>query len=270
MTYKEKFVAVIKNRGKILREDGDTVRLPFGSEYELFMKNLHSRKAVVKVSVDGKDVLDGNEIVMNPNQSMSLKGFMKGMRVKNRFRFIKKTKEIADYRGDRIDDGIVRVEFRYEKKQEENPWKSLVRPKGPFRDDDWPGGVKTYFSQPNWTYTDDSTSGGTFDSNVTYTNCAANFSSSTLSSKRSKSSTPKSEEGITVNGSPTNQQFYYANVGELEPSSEVIVLRLVGRTSRGRKASRPLTTKTKITCPTCGRRWKSTMKYCGNCSTYIG
>jgi len=267
MTYKEKFVAVIKNRGKILRDNNGTVRVPFGSEYTIYMKNLNSRKAVVDVSVDGKDVLDGNQIVLDAGHTLDLKGFMKGMRVKNKFRFINKTKEIANYRGDRIDDGIVRVRFRFEKRQDSPVWNSIT-PRPPFD-----GSPRYYFNQPDWSYTDDSTSGGSSSNEVLYTASMSNFSSSTLSSRSKamkRSSTPKSDEGITVNGAPTNQQFYNAHVGELETSSEVIVLRLKGRTSRGKKVVRPVTTKTKITCPTCGRRWKSTMKYCGNCSTYLG
>ena len=36
------------------------------------------------------------------------KGFMEGMVARNKFRFIEKTKQISDYRGDRVDDGIIR------------------------------------------------------------------------------------------------------------------------------------------------------------------
>jgi hypothetical protein len=260
MTYKEKFVAVVKSKGKILREDGNTVRVPFGSEYSIYMKNLNSRKAVVDVSVDGKDALDGNQIVLDAGQSLNLKGWMKGMKARNKFRFIKKTKQIQRHRGDRIDDGVVRVEFRFEKKIEEDPWRYYSPPIKP-----WGGsGVKTYFN-------DNSSGGWSNNTQVTYSASFSN-SSSTLSSRSKsvkRSSAPKSDEGITVKGSLTNQQFHYANVGELEPSSEVIILRLVGRTSRGKKVKRPITTKTKITCPTCGRRWRSSMKFCGNCSSYM-
>ena len=40
MTYQEKLVAVVKCRGKILREHGEFVTIPFGEEYTILLKNL--------------------------------------------------------------------------------------------------------------------------------------------------------------------------------------------------------------------------------------
>jgi hypothetical protein len=253
MTYKEKFVAVVKCGGRILREDRDVVRIPFGSEYEIYMKNLHTRKAVVDISVDGQDALDGNQMVLRPDETTTLKGFIKDSRVRNRFRFIKKTKEISDYRGDRIDDGIIRIRFRFEKDV------PVVMPTITRTED---RGPRFSFGDCDWTYNDSGSTGG-WSNNTTIYSC------STSRSLSSKSFVPKSDEGITVKGSETRQDFYYTDVGPLESRSEVIILRLVGMSSRGKRIRKPLTTKTKITCPTCGRRWKSTMKYCGNCSTYM-
>lgn len=114
MVHKENFVVAIKNNGKILREVfSNTVYLPFGSEYSVLLKNLNSVSAVVDVDIDGISV--GKGIIVRPNTSTELEGFLEGYSVKNRFKFIQKTKEISDYRGDRVDDGIVRVEYRFEK-----------------------------------------------------------------------------------------------------------------------------------------------------------
>lgn len=265
MTYKEKFVAVIKSNGKILRESGNEVRIPFGSEYEIYMKNLNTKKAVVEVSVDGQDVLDGNSLVLRPNETTTLRGFMKDTAVKNRFRFIEKTKEISDYRGDRIDDGIVSVRFQFE---QDAPF--IAPPPKPWPDwdeYDWTEVERKFRRKSKGIshqfLSDSSTTGPTFSNftyNTTYT-CSTPVSSN--------SSMPKTEEGITVKGSETHQQFYRTSVGALEPVSEVIILRLVGTTSKGKRIRKPVTTKTKVRCPTCGRRWKSSMKYCGNCSTYL-
>jgi hypothetical protein len=57
MVYKERFVAVIKHGGCILRDNGGIVTLPFGSEYTIFLRNLESRKVQVGVSIDGKDTM---------------------------------------------------------------------------------------------------------------------------------------------------------------------------------------------------------------------
>ena len=107
MTYNQKLVAVVKVNGKVLRDTDDVIRLPFGSEYEIYLKNLNSQRAVVNISIDGQDVLDGNRLVIDPNTEYALEGFMKDRKVRNKFKFINKTKEIADYRGDNVDDGII-------------------------------------------------------------------------------------------------------------------------------------------------------------------
>ena len=271
MTYKEKFVTVIKCRGKIMREYGSTVRIPFGSEYSIYMKNLHTRRAVVDVSVDGDDTLDGKQVVLDAGSTLNLKGFMKGTRVRKKFRFINKTKEISRYRGDRIDDGIVRVEFRFEKKHIiywEPPTPITPKTYSPdWEGTNWPSAFRGHrINDPNSTGGDCS-----YMKNYEYSATAhKGHDTQVMCSFTDGSIISKSEEGITVKGSETNQQFAYTTVGALEPTSEVIVIKLVGKNKYGRGIRKPITTKTKITCPTCGRRWRSSMKYCGNCSTYIG
>ena len=44
MVYNEKLVASVKCNGKVLREDKDTVYLPFGSEYSILLKNMNITK----------------------------------------------------------------------------------------------------------------------------------------------------------------------------------------------------------------------------------
>ncbi len=117
MMYNSGLVAVIKSNGKILREDKDICFLPFNSEYSLLIKNLETRTALIKISIDGQDVLDGTSLVLLPNTQINLEGFLKGNQATNKFKFINKTKEISDYRGDRIDDGIIRIEYWFEKYQ---------------------------------------------------------------------------------------------------------------------------------------------------------
>lgn len=116
MVYQQKLVAVIKYNGKILREkDNSLVYLPFNSEYEILIKNLESRDCVVNISIDGTDVLDKQQLIVKANSSCSLEGFLKNNKVTNRFKFIQKTSKIQDYRGDRIDDGLIRIEYRFVK-----------------------------------------------------------------------------------------------------------------------------------------------------------
>jgi hypothetical protein len=106
--YKSNFIVAIKHKGKILRENGDEVYLPFGSQYSILLKNKSSRRSLVSIEVDGENVLAGKSLIISGNTSQEIKGFMRDMSVTNRFKFIHKTKEISDYRGDKIEDGIYR------------------------------------------------------------------------------------------------------------------------------------------------------------------
>ena len=235
MMYSDKFVAVIKHNGKICREHGGVVYLPFGSEYEIGLKNLHTTSAVVSVTIDGEDVLDNNRLVVRPNTSTTLEGFMKGTAVRNRFRFIKKTKRIEQYRGNRIDDGIVRVEFRFEKEVIDQP---LVKK------------CLHYHYHYNTYYDGTGLSSPTpFTTDVT---CC----------------TRDTDDGITVRGSETCVDYIYADVGPLEAARHSIVLMLRGKTHR-KVVKKPLMVKSKLKCGICGKVNKSTHKYCGECGAYL-
>ena len=59
MMYNNKLAVAIKSAGKVLREfNKDEVYVPFGNEYSIFVKNMNSVRALVKVSIDGVDVGD--------------------------------------------------------------------------------------------------------------------------------------------------------------------------------------------------------------------
>ncbi len=255
MMYKSNFVAVIKRKGSILRENSEgVVRLPFGSEYTILLKNKDSRRAVVDVEIDDRDAATG--IIIPANTSLELKGFLEGLKVKNRFRFIQKTKEIQEYRGDRLGDGLVRVEYRFEKEQEQ-PWITVYPPYQPPHQP-----IKPIWPGPTWTYHGSETIGnfkGGGDTCAYYT-----CNQMTLSN-----TAPAPDEGITVKGSKTHQGFVYGSVFELESKSSVIILHLRGGTVKRRKVKRAITVKTRLTCSTCGRKSKSSQKFCGNCGTYL-
>ena len=250
MVYKENFVVAIKSNGKILREINNIVTLPFGSEYSILLKNLNSVSAVVKIDVDGERVTKGGDIIVKPNSSTELTGILKGSTVKNRFKFIQKTKEISDYRGDRVDDGIIRVEYQFEKKQLE-----------PY--------TYWYYQYPVRRYGD----------NI---NCYSNLSdepvamfasggtSTTSSSQNSTSFEPSdNQDGITVEGSDTEQNFQFGWVDELETNSYVINIVLKGTDSRDKEVEKPIFVRTKYTCKTCGKVSESSAKFCNRCGTRL-
>jgi hypothetical protein len=106
--FKNNFVVAVKSENKILREDGDTVFLPFNSHYTLLLKNLDSRRSLVKVYIDDEDVLNGNRIIINSKSEIEL------AKADYNFKFIERTDKIGQHCGIKVEDGIIRVEINYE------------------------------------------------------------------------------------------------------------------------------------------------------------
>lgn len=288
--YKENFVVAIKTKnGKILRELDESVTLPFGEEYSIILKNLNSRKAVVNISIDGQDVLDNDQLLIKPNSETELKGFLTGNIVKNRFKFIKKTKEISDYRGDRVDDSLIRVEYRFEKKcvteRVDIEYHNHEIPYHPHDISYYDHSRKLLRRAPHIGTRIVDRSGTDNSNSRDYSNISCYNFSSDLAPTASKTNLgkvtctsssdlgicdiPKPEEGITVKGSKTTQHFTEAYVGELEESSSVIVLKLKGYTTKQEYVVVPITVKTKLTCETCGKKSKSSAKFCARCGTSL-
>ena len=190
---------------------------------------------------------------------MELDGFMKGMSAKNRFRFIKKTKQISDYRGDKADDGLIRVEFAYEKV---NNWFHC----GPIKYT-----LNTYNSGN--VFSDAAVYG-----NGSFTSCSNDGLDRLKGSSRkidlqnngcgAAAIPPETDEGITVKGEEIDQGFVYGHIGELE-RSQVMVIHLCGEKTNGTVVSKPVTVKTRLRCKTCGVLSRSYAKFCSNCGTFL-
>ena len=115
--YSNKLVASLKANGKILREFKEMVYVPFGSEYSLLLKNLNTVRAVVNVFIDGEDQCPGG-LVLNAGQEIDLERSIKNNNLNegNRFKFIERTGAVeAGPRGIKLEDGIIRIEFQFEK-----------------------------------------------------------------------------------------------------------------------------------------------------------
>jgi len=251
MVYNQKFVVVIKCNGKILREvnsDNDVI-LPFGSEYSILLKNLDNRRAVAEVSIDGVDVLDGRRLVIDANESTELKGVMINNAVKNAFKFIQKTKKIQEHRGDKIDDGFIRIKFGFERTLEYTHWT-------------YPTVYKTTYH--NSFYSNHDIQYGGLNEN----NSVCNASSSVVSDDLGSSEAPKVEEGITVAGSEIRQDFNSTHVGTIEDHG-IIIIRLKGNDKIDEPVRTPIFVKTRKECKTCGTKSQYTAKYCPECGTNL-
>jgi hypothetical protein len=288
MVYKERFVTVVKSNGKILREHDGVVTLPFQSEYSLLMKNLESRKVEVKITIDGQDVLNGSTLLVMPNSTFDLEGFLVGYRTTNKFKFIQKTSEIIEHRGDKIDDGLIRVEFTFEKAKPEK--KQIIHDHihycshcycYPCTCHKWPHLTTWYYSgqnlrssSPNWTVGSAATGQAKGEAHSVY-NCSLTTDSCALSQRGFAESSnfinvePLVDEGITVKGSESNQRFSVGTIDELEENSNVIIIKLRGTDSVGADVKEPITVDKKLYCETCGKASKSSAKYCNSCGTAL-
>jgi hypothetical protein len=279
MMYHNKVAAAIKVNGKVLREQGDLVTLPFGSEYSVLVKNLNSVRIQIKVSVDGTDTTEGTWLVIQPNSSVELERFIKNGNWDsgNKFKFIERTKGIEDHRGIKVDDGLVRIEYQTEqvevvesitRKQyydEYIPiphWPPPCPPRWPYR---W-NGTLTKSSAPSASSSVRrvrSQSRGSGQS-VTSHSVGQFTSSNTMPSYNSA----LNEEGITVPGGISHQKFYAADYFKTTGHSEVLVLKLRGQVA-GKIVVKAVTVKHKPSCQTCGKTNKAVNRCCSNCGTLL-
>ena len=242
--YESKLAAAIKVNGKVLREFGDTVYIPFGSEYSILVKNLNTKRAVANIFIDGDDAVPGG-LVIDPGREVDLERWIKNgnLREGNRFKFIERTGNIEKNRGVKLEDGLVRIEFQFEQ-MPPITWatptiyqNSVLR--GTTGDNTiWPMGSVTC-------------------SAASYDATSVNSSHAVLNSV--------SDVGITVPGSRSDQSFVTTHVGMLETIKHSMVIRLLG----GEAVKQAVTVKHKPKCVTCGKQNRATAKFCAECGTAL-
>jgi hypothetical protein len=261
MMYSEKLVVAVKHNGRVLREQGDTVFLPFGCEYTLYFKNLNSVRALVRVSIDGTDATDGVSLIVQPNESVELERFIEGGNFEkgHRFKFIERTQKIEDGpRGAKAEDGLIRVEFEFERV-------SVYRP----YNDGWlKGGGVLRSAGSRQTF------GGIYNSTgdapqAMYSTNSASASASTgdtLVAQASAQNLSLNDAGITVHGSVSDQKFEQGAWFPTDGVKHVLVMKLLGQLE-GQPVREAVTVKTKVECPTCGTKSKPGTKFCPECGT---
>jgi len=269
--YSNKFVACVKANGSVLREKGETVFLPFGSEYTLWFKNENNRKVQIEVSIDGTDVLHGKALLLGAGETTDLKGFVRDMYGNDNraFKFITKTQEISDFRGDKIEDGLIKIKYTFEREQPQEFLRTYVT--NHFHND--------YYSQ-NHTFGNSGyphpLTTKNIGNDVSYSNfdgqprATANVSDAPVSSglARGVSFEQSADPGITVEGSATNQSFQKGYIGALESKTHTMIFQLKGLTET-EIVEEPITVKTKKQCTTCGKLWSGKFEYCPNDGTYL-
>lgn len=269
--YNNKFVATIQVGDKTLRDDKDgNVYIPFNTEYEIYLSNLNSQTAVVTIEIDGDEVTKTSNIVVRPNQRTKIKGFNKALddslEDNYAFKFIEKTETISKYRGDKPQDGLIRIGVKYE---QENPFK--IDWNYTYKDYSYEWNKPIYYnSKVPYNFTgDDSSSLMRGSSNISFT--ASNNSMGCVNESSNPSvflSQTVAPEGITTKGEYVKQDFDSTYVGPLEAKETVIIFQLHGQTKE-QPVKKPITSRTKLVCEICGTRNKSLNKFCGECGTNL-
>lgn len=267
--YHEKLVCAIKVDGKILKENKDLVTLPYGCTYSILVKNLNSRRVKFTLHIDGTDVLEGTEIIVNANSEVEMKRFIKNSNMEsgNCFKFIERSASIEDGpRGIKIDDGIIRIAYVFE----QAPPKITTT----YHTNVWNGYPHWWDGQNyrgiNRVYASDIGSGIAQAQNAISSNDlkAEYCSSSAQTATGEQLSAPINEIGITVPGEKVDQKFTTVYGFNPESQSHVMIIRLAGKIGDV-EVTKPVVINHKKECITCGKINKNSSKYCSSCGTFL-
>ncbi len=289
--HKKGLVACIKVGGRILREQSERVYLPFGSEYSVYLKNLEHRRVCAKIFIDGANVSDGGFII-NGSSSMDIERFVRNGNLQsgNCFKFIERTEAIEKHRGVEAEDGLVRIEYQFEKEPPKIEYQKTVHihdhvyrypywPYYPYEHQYITWACNSSFSNAQG----DSTigCGATGMRSGTGASAVQNTQRSVQNTQSSEgpgavmamacSMTPSdipNEAGITVPGSESNQQFQHVYGFDPESETNVMVLHLIGEVG-SKPVSEPITVEKKSTCTYCGKTNKTPSKYCSQCGASL-
>lgn len=252
MAYDSQHVLAIIHDGSPVREINGQVRLPFGSEYKIRLKNKHSYlRTKVRVWIDGRLVSNLGDFILRPNQTLDLERFLdSSLDSGNKFQFV----PLSDGRvNDPTDseNGIVKVEFY---REIDNQFRLIVNPPKPIyprRSWDNTGAVPLRYDGP-YTYKglSDVNYGSTFTWN---SNVTMNVSSSL------------SDAGATVEGGRSAQGFNYGEDFPTEIWPVTLTLRLKGFAKPRNSPAPPIVTGSEALDTTHANKPSPKERFCSNC-----
>lgn len=258
MMYNNSLAVAIKVGGKILREFKDTVYIPYGCEYEVLIKNLNTKRVLVHMTIDGKEMLDDG-LVIDPGKEVTLERSINNgnLNTGNRFKFIERSADIEAHRGIGIEDGLIVFNYQFEEYYYGGLYSGI---NGMWNTVYGPNPAPLYNSTLRSSGIMGIASTAAQNSVVT----SQGMASSTLSG-----TVPTSDVGITVPGSISNQQFSTVKSFTLEATKHSMVLKILGETAENKVIREPVTVKQKPKCSSCGRNNKHNAKFCSNCGTSL-
>ena len=283
--YQNKIAVAIKSDGKVLREFKDTVYLKFGSEYAICIKNLNTVRVIANIFIDNENIIPGG-LVLNAGQTVDLERFVKNNNLNegSKLKFIERTQNIEQHRGIKLEDGLVRVEYKFEV-----PRPATTTLQGGWLHDPikfrYTGGGSTPIMGSSGAISDNMNVNGMLRSadyskgetmkaqasvaitdycatnNISLSNCEVHDGAATMDCA------VYNDAGITVPGSRSTQTFTTVTMNELEAEKHTIILKLLGETPNNVPVLESVTVKTMQECPTCGTKNKTSVKFCGECGT---
>jgi membrane protease subunit (stomatin/prohibitin family) len=282
----------------------DTVYVPFGSEYSILIKNLHTTRAVVNVFIDGVNQTPSGLVVDAGRECNFERSLLNGsLTAGNKFKFIERTGAVEQHRGVQLEDGIVKIEYQFESiAQIRTPYFSGVV------QDHYYNGLKVGTSNSplsvnsSWlsasgsassgiTGLGSSTTHGVYNvggiargadmSNGQFTAAVAsaavnqycadngikNVSGEVHDGVATMDSGFFNDAGITVSGSKSTQSFTTTTMGAMDPEKFSMVIKLLGETPDNKPVLKPVTVKAKPKCTSCGKQNRATAKFCTECGT---
>jgi hypothetical protein len=287
MMYGNKLAFAVKHNGKILRElNRDTVYVPFGAEYTILIKNLNNVRALVNITIDGTDAVEGG-LVVDANREVELKRFVKNgnMTQGNSFKFIERTAGVEQHRGIGIEDGLIRVEYQFEDAVAYRPtpvWRERW-----VKDGYWDYETdRRLLGSTNTSYSGSGGVSGSLGDGLasmalkSYTaptsrtlrshsvTASASIANTTQSINVVAQNASLNDVGVTVPGSLNDQKFSQASWFPVEATKHVLVVKLLGETASG-PVVQAVTVNVKPKCVTCGKQNKATSKFCTDCGTSL-
>jgi hypothetical protein len=306
MMYGNKLAVAIKSNGKVLREFKDIVYLPFSAEYSIFIKNLETVRASIKILIDGNDIGEGTTFVIPASSSIEIERFVKNGNFNkgNRFKFIERNASVENHRGIGGEDGLVVVEYQFEQRapKTEYVYKEVVE-----IERRWPrrlGWNELHTPPPIWYGAGAISSSNLIQANSGTSNLrgatlnssggqgvesatsligssgdhgeqvllnSANTFSQTVydSCPASSGNFSANDAGITAAGSVSEQKFQTAAWFPTQAEKYSLVLKLLGQTETGKQVVQAVTVKKKQKCSTCDHMNKANAKFCTECGTSL-
>ena len=241
--FNKNIVAAIQVNGKLIKEENGKVNLPFGCEYSIYLRNISNKKVSINIDIDGEDILDGSSILLYGKEEIKLERFVDNMKEGQKFRFIEMTSDIESFRGNKIEDSLINITYRFEKE--------II---------DFCGSFK--INQEIQTFRNN-----TMDMAINSTSLNHSLAPRVMAGGIEPSC---NEKGITVKGSASKQSFKTGYIGELEYEKNNIVFELFGYQSVNGIEPLEYTIIEDINrCPSCGSIYDTNREYCSQDGTFL-